>query len=170
MSNPYIGEIRVVAFNFAANGWAFCDGAIQAISQNETLFNLIGTTFGGDGQSTFGLPDLRGRVPIHQGTDTFGNPYTLGQMAGSETITLTTNQIPSHTHPAQCSTDPGTSADPTGQTWAACSLNQYSSAQPTVPMNPTSTTTGGGQPHENRMPFLAINFMISLFGIFPTQN
>ena len=169
MSSPYVGEIRMGGWNFAPNGWAFCDGSLQAISQNQTLFQLIGTTYGGDGQSTFALPDLRGRLPVHQGTNTFGS-YIIGQLAGTETVTLATSQIPSHNHALQGSTSGAASTDPTGQTFAGSSLDVYVPPTSLASTNDSTTSTGGGQPHDNRMPYLCISFVISLFGIFPSQN
>lgn len=166
MSSPYVGEIRMFAGNFPPVGWAFCDGALLAISENTVLFQLIGTTYGGDGQQTFALPDLRGRVPMHM-----GNGFTLAQSGGTETVTLTVNQIPTHGHTPLCQTGPGTQASPQNGIWAASALNQYSSAAPGVPMNAGALgVTGNNLPHDNLMPYLGINFIISLFGIFPTQN
>lgn len=166
MGQPFIGEIRMVGFNFAPAGWAFCDGQLMAIAQNDTLFQLIGTTYGGDGQETFALPDLRGRIPIHQSSS-----FIIGQLAGTETVTLTTNQIPAHSHPAQCKSGPGDNASPSGNVWAGSGQSIYTNAAPTVNMNPAASgTAGGNQPHENMMPFLVISYIISLFGVFPTQS
>jgi len=163
---PYVGEIRMFGGNFAPVGWAICNGALIAISENEALFNLIGTTYGGDGVNTFALPDLRGRVPVHQGVG-----FAPGQSGGSETVTLTVSQLPAHTHVPQANSNPGTNASPSSNVWASSSLNQYSSNAPGAPMDPAALgSTGGSQPHENMMPFVAINFIISLFGIFPTQG
>jgi microcystin-dependent protein len=169
MASPYVGEIRLVAFNFAPAGWAFCDGQLLPISQYETLFNLIGTTYGGDGQSTFALPDLRGRVPVHM-----GNGYVIGQPGGVEQVTLTASQIPAHAHQALCSTAAPTTASPAGAVWAADSGTDtpYKSGGPAgVSMRAGAIgNAGGGQPHENRQPFLCINYVISFFGIFPSQT
>lgn len=165
MSQPYVGEIRMGGWNFAPSGWAFCDGALMAISQNATLFNLIGTTYGGDGQSTFALPDLRGRLPVHQGTG-----FVIGQSAGSESVTLTTSQIPGHSHALEASSGGATSTDPTGQTYAAASADVYVPPTSLASMNESTTSTGGGQPHDNRMPYLCVSFVISLFGVFPSQS
>src|SRR5215471_5815850 len=118
MGSPFIGEIRSVGFNFAPSGWAFCAGQLMPIAQNEALFTLIGTTYGGDGQNTFALPDLRGRVPIGTGTDSFGNSFVIGQSGGTEQVTLTVNQMPSHNHAANCTDDAGTKAAPGGNIWA----------------------------------------------------
>jgi microcystin-dependent protein len=168
---PFIGEIAIVGFNFEPNNWAFCDGRLMAISQNDALFALIGTTYGGDGETTFALPDLRGRVPIHQGSNGFGN-FVIGQTGGEETVTLTINQIPMHEHSISGQSGPGTTAIATNGVWAAQSqLNVYSSASADTPMNPSSiSTVGGSQAHDNRSPFLTLNYIISLFGIFPSQN
>jgi microcystin-dependent protein len=164
MSSPFIGEIRMFGGNFAPAGWAFCDGSLLPISENDTLFQLIGTTYGGDGQSTFALPDLRGRVPIHVGPG-----FTLGQAAGEETVTLTTAQIPAHTHIPQGNSSPGTQSSPAGGVWAQSTLGQFSAAAPSASMDPGALgTTGGSQPHDNMVPFLAVNFILSLFGVFPS--
>ncbi len=168
MSTPYVGEIRLAGFNFAPVGWAFCDGSLLSIAENDVLFNLIGTTYGGDGQTTFALPDLRGRVPMHQSSG-----HVLGEKSGAETVTLTTAQLPSHTHLPQADANTSTSSDPTGHIWA-----QAQAARPYVagtsantPMNAAAMgSTGGSQPHDNMLPFVAVNFIISLFGIYPSQN
>jgi microcystin-dependent protein len=164
VSNPYVGEIRMVGFNFAPVGWAFCDGSLMAISVNETLFNLIGTTYGGDGQSTFALPDLRGRIPIHQ-----GNSFVLSQQAGTETVTLTGSDIPSHSHSLTASSAPGTQPSPANGVWAASALNQFSTDAPATTMAASLGNAGGDQPHDNMPTFQVINYVISLFGIFPSQ-
>ena len=168
---PFVGEIAIVGFNFAPIGWAFCDGQLMSIAENETLFNLIGTTYGGDGQTTFALPDLRGRVPIHQGSSGFSN-YIIGEIGGEETVTLSINQIPAHEHAISGQSGLGSTAIATGGVWAAQSqLKVYSSASADTPMNPASiSNAGGSQPHDNRSPYLALNYIISLFGIFPSQN
>lgn len=168
MAQPYVGEIRMFGGNFAPAGWMFCDGQLLPISENETLFQLIGTTYGGDGQQTFALPDLRGRVPIHQ-----GNGFILAQTGGAEQITLTTNQIPSHSHVPLANSGNGTSSSPANNVWAAQpSLLQYSvagSANTNLPAN-TLALTGGSQPHDNFQPYLCVDFIISLFGIFPSPT
>lgn len=165
MSSPFIGEIRMFGGNFAPAGWAFCDGSILPISQNDALFNLIGTTYGGDGQTTFALPDLRSRIPIHQGPG-----FTLAQQGGAETVTLTVAQIPAHSHVPQAVIPSGSQAGPGNAAWAQSALNQFSTNAPTTAMAPQALNpSGSSQPHDNMMPFQAINFILSLFGIFPTQ-
>jgi len=170
MSQPFVGEIRMVGFNFAPVGWMFCNGQILPISEYETLYQLIGTTYGGDGQSTFGLPNLQSRIPFHQGSGA-GNTLVIGQLSGTETVTLTTNQIPVHTHSLAASSAGGTKPSPAGGVWAASTLEQFSTEANAHTMDPsTIAATGGGQPHDNLPPFLVINFIISLFGVFPSQS
>lgn len=170
---PYVGEIRMFGGNFAPNGWMFCEGQTLPISENEVLFQLIGTTYGGDGQETFNLPNLASRVPIHMGTGPDGTTYQLGEQAGTEQETLTTQQIPNHSHPFTGSTANGTIVNPGGNVLAAST----SSVQPliqdvadTALSAQCITPAGGSQPHENTQPFLCINFIISLFGVFPSQT
>lgn len=172
MSSPYIGEIRMFGGNFAPAGWAMCQGQLMPISQNDTLFNLIGTTYGGDGQETFGIPDCQGRVPVHMGTLAGGGTYQIGEKAGTETVTLNTNQIPQHNHAFLCSTDNGLVTSPANNLLAANGqIKNFSPFPPTAAMNSNAlTNVGGSQPHENMMPYLCITFIISLFGIFPSQN
>ena len=177
MSVPFIGEIRMFGGNFPPQGWAFCNGAVMAIAQNDALFTLIGTTYGGDGQSTFALPDLQGRVPMHQGTGS-----VIGQKAGVESVTLTNNQIPAHNHPVQAASGTqGAVAVPASNTILGDEvLNPAQNPTPfaylpgggvATPLAQFSIgATGGNEPHDNMQPFLTINFIISLFGIFPTQN
>lgn len=166
MAQPYVGEIRMFGGNFAPAGWSFCSGQLLAIAENETLFNLIGTTYGGDGQTTFGLPDLRGRLPMHMGPG-----FPLAQTGGAETVTLTVNEIPTHLHPALAQSGAGSQPSPAGGVWAASSLNQYSQNLPNTPMSLNAIgATGGTQPHSNFQPYLCVNFIISLFGIFPSQT
>lgn len=170
MSQPYVGEIRIFAGNFAPNGWLLCDGSTVPISENETLFQLIGTTYGGDGETYFNLPDLRGRTPIHQGTSTEGITAVLGQTAGVEEIVLTTQQIPKHTHTPVATRTP-TSANPSGRVWSAWSDDPYSPSKPTHLMrNDAIRPEGGSQAHNNMPPYLALNFIISMYGIFPSQT
>jgi microcystin-dependent protein len=169
MGQPYVGEIRMFAGNFAPAGWMFCEGQLLPISENETLFNLIGTTYGGDGQSTFALPDLRGRIPLH-----FGNGFTLAETGGVETITLTVSQIPAHSHPALATNNVGNATAPAGKVLAAgtvVSSSPYGSDAPLSALQTTSIgSTGGSQPHNNFQPYLCVDFIISLFGIFPSQT
>jgi microcystin-dependent protein len=172
MPEPYVGEIRMFAGSFAPNGWMTCEGQTLPISENEVLFQLIGTTYGGDGQETFNLPNLASRVPIHMGTGPDGTTYQIGEMAGTEQETLSTQQIPSHTHPFTVSTDAGTSNNPIGSVVAKGSgIKLFLQDVPTSNMKANAITpAGGSQPHENTQPFLCINFIISLFGIFPSQT
>jgi len=166
MAQPYVGEIRLFAGNFAPAGWASCEGQLLSISENETLFNLIGTTYGGDGQQTFALPDLRGRVPVHQ-----GNSYTLAQSGGTETVALSAGQIPSHNHSLVVADAVGDKTDPAGNFWAQSAALVYASTNDGSTMAQGSLASeGGGQPHENMMPFVCLTFIISLFGIFPSQT
>lgn len=167
MAQPYVGEIRLFAGNFAPAGWMFCDGQVLPISENETLFQLIGTTYGGDGQSTFSLPDLRGRVPIHFGSGTF-----LAEIGGVEQVTLTTQQIPAHAHSFMASADPANSPNPAAHVLAeTLSTTPYFAGSPAVPLAPQSVLpVGGSQPHNNLQPFQCINYIISMFGIFPSQT
>jgi microcystin-dependent protein len=169
MAQPYVGEIRMFGGNFAPAGWMFCQGQLLPISQYETLFQLIGTTYGGDGQSTFGLPDLRGRLPIHPGSG-----FILGQTGGAEGVTLTANQIPAHTHPALASTSTASSNDPKGNVGGAVTVAAvfpYGTDNPLTPLSPNAVKPiGGSQPHSNLQPYLCISFIISLFGIFPSPT
>ena len=173
MSLPYLGEIRMFGGNFAPVGWAFCQGQLIPISENDVLFNLIGTTYGGDGESTFALPNLQSRLPIHAGNGPGGNAFVIGQSAGVESVTLTTQQIPVHSHPMQASTNPGVAANANGNIICSSpSINLYiEGISPDKVLNAsTVSVVGGSQPHENLQPFLVINFIIALQGIFPTQN
>lgn len=175
MSSPYIGEIRMFAGNFAPAGWAFCDGQIMPISENDTLFNLIGTTYGGDGEETFGLPNLQSRVPIHMGTGPDGTTYQLAEAFGVESVTLSTQQIPNHTHTVMMS-NANQTVSPNGTIMAAATSAQsgiriYSTNAANSTMSPVTVSgEGGSQPHENCQPFLCINFIISLFGIYPSPT
>lgn len=175
MGQPFVGEIRIFAGNFAPAGWMFCDGALLPISENEVLFTLIGTTYGGDGQETFQLPDLRGRFPLHMGTGSGLSTYTIGQSGGVETVTLSTNTIPSHTHPALCNNGSGAAtSNPAGGVWTKADTANYSASLARTGFMGTpaimSTPAGGSQPHDNMCPFLGLNFIISLFGIFPAPS
>jgi microcystin-dependent protein len=166
MAQPYVGEIRMFAGNFAPAGWMFCEGQLLPIAEYETLFNLIGTTYGGDGQSTFQLPDLRSRIPIHQ-----GNGFILAETGGGEEITLTVNQIAAHSHPAVANTV-GSATSPTDHVWAGSpDLAQYAPVGTLSAMNVAAKgSTGGSQPHTNFMPYLCVDFIISLYGIFPSSS
>ncbi|HEV8428369.1 MAG TPA: tail fiber protein [Pyrinomonadaceae bacterium] len=169
---PFVGEIRMFAGNFAPNGWMFCEGQTVPISENEVLFQLIGTTYGGDGEETFNLPNLASRVPIHMGTGPDGTTYQLGEMAGTEQETLTTQQIPNHNHPFLASLNPATGNTPVGNLLGEQgTINLFLVDAVNTPMNAQSAQpAGGSQPHENTQPFLCINFIISLFGVFPSQT
>jgi microcystin-dependent protein len=171
MSTPFIGEIRMFAGNFAPLGWAFCQGQLLPISENEALFSLFGTTYGGDGETTFGLPDLRGRVPIHAGSGPGLLTRNLGESAGTEEVTLTVNQMPNHSHPWLASGDPAEDGSPAGHTTATLTgSNFYGSGTPIAMSSQGIPATGGSQPHSNLMPTLCVNFIVSLFGIYPSQN
>lgn len=172
MSTPYIGEIRMFGGNFAPAGWAFCNGQLLAISENEALFTLIGTTYGGDGQSTFALPDLQGRIPIQQGTGPDGSSYVLGQRAGAETVTLTTQQIPGHTHALLATDTAANEASPAGHVLARSNtVDAYLPSDAATAMSAQAVAAAGGsQPHGNLQPFLCVSFIISLFGIFPSPT
>ena len=171
MSSPFVGEIRLFGGNFAPAGWAFCQGQLMAISENEVLFNLIGTTYGGDGQQTFALPDLQGRLPMHMGTGPGLSARTIGEEGGVETVTLTVNQIPNHSHVPLAVSGSGNQSTPQNGVWAGVTTSIYTSNPPNTAFNPTlGGNTGGSQPHDNLMPFLAVSFIISLFGIFPSPT
>jgi len=170
-AQPYVGQIILFAGNFAPAGWAFCDGQLMPISENETLFQLLGTTYGGDGQETFALPDLRGRVPLHMGTSNAdGSTYQIGEQGGVETVTLTSQQIPSHSHVPVASRGGVASTSPANNMLSAGAVTMYTnSLSAPVAMAPLAQT-GGNQPHDNLQPYLCVNYVISLFGVFPTQT
>ena len=172
MSEPFVGEIRMFAGNFAPQGWAFCDGQLLAVSQNDALFSLLGTTYGGDGRTTFGLPDMRGRIPNHAGTGPGLSPRPLGAKLGSERETLTVNQLPSHSHDMSASTDAGSQSSSNGQFLASSpNVRVFRPGGPNSNLLSTSVTnTGGSQSHNNIMPFLCVNFIIALVGIYPSRN
>lgn len=166
MGQPYVGEIRMFGGNFAPMGWMFCEGQLLPISENETLFQLIGTTYGGDGESTFALPDLRGRIPIHQ-----GNGFILAETGGAEEITLTVNQIAAHSHPMLASSQGAGDRNVSGKVLAQALTTIYINDTPTLTFNPSAIApVGGSQPHTNFQPYLCVNFIISLFGIFPSPT
>lgn len=177
MSNPYVGEIRMFGGSFAPAGWMFCSGQLIPISENETLFNLIGTTYGGDGQETFALPNLASRVPVHAGTLAGGSTRQLGEAGGAETVTLNTSQIPIHNHTLNA-TGSGQVVAPTGSTIMATAASAQPGVMPyftgatdnTLLKPDTLQNAGGNQPHENMQPFLVVSYIISLFGVFPSQN
>jgi len=180
MAEAYLGEIRMVGWNFAANGWALCNGQLMSISQNAALFSLLGTYYGGDGVQTFALPNLQSRVPIHQGTGPGLSPYTIGQASGSENVTLLPPQMPQHNHLVGVSNLTGTVADPTnallaqgnaGTVRAPAIVSGYVSTAATGTLAPTAISmAGGSQPHGNIQPYLCINFIIALAGIFPSRS
>jgi microcystin-dependent protein len=176
VGQPYIGEIRMFGGSFAPAGWAFCDGSLLAISENDALFTLLGTTYGGDGQETFGLPNLCARIPVCAGTNPVtGTTYQYGEMLGVESVTLTTQQVPVHTHAALGSVDPGTSNSPQNTVPASLTVASgqlpYGVEPPPTGLNQSSIPpVGGSQPHDNAQPFLVVSFIISLFGIFPQQS
>lgn len=172
MAEPYLGEIRMFSGNYAPQDWCVCDGRLLNISQNQALFSLLGTTYGGDGITTFGVPDLRGRAVVHQGRSTTGSQFTLGQMAGQETVTLAVAQVPVHTHVVQA--DPvvaeATGATPTNAFWGSGAANAYSNVAPNAQMAPgLCSAAGGSTPHQNMMPFLVINFILALQGVYPSR-
>jgi microcystin-dependent protein len=169
---PFIGEILVVPYNFAPAGWAFCDGSLFLISGNTALFALIGTTYGGDGLTTFAVPDLRGRTAIHMGQGPGLSPYNIGQNGGEESVTLNINQMPAHSHIALGTSSLGSSPSAMGNVWAAQSrLDIYSSAGPFVQMGGNALSfAGSGLPHDNQSPYLVLNYIISLFGVFPSRS
>lgn len=172
MSEPYVGEIRMFAGNFAPRGWAFCDGQLLAVSQNDALFSLLGTIYGGDGRTTFGLPDMRGRLPIHLGTGPGLSPRREGAKFGSEEETLTVNQLASHSHTVNAHSDAADSGEPAGRFPAmSTAIDLYASADVSVDFASAAVTnTGGSQSHNNLMPALAINFIIALVGIYPSRQ
>ncbi len=166
MSEPFIGEIRVVSFGFPPRGWAFCNGQLLPIAQNQALFSILGTTYGGDGRTTFALPNLQGAAALHVGAGLF-----LGQQGGAETVTLNQSQLPIHTHRVSGSSANVNARTPVGGTWGASSTNSYGTGAPDVGTNPLNLTpVGGSQPHVNIQPYLVLNLIIALIGIFPSRN
>jgi len=165
MGTPYLGEIRVVSFNYPPKGWAFCDGQTLAITQNQALFALLGTTYGGDGIRTFALPNLQGRVPIH-----LGNGFVQGQIGGETAVTILQSTMPAHAHQARGVSTAANALSPSGNTWAASVDNPYSNIG-AVAMNAASVSqVVGGEPHDNLQPYLVLNYVIALQGIFPSRN
>jgi microcystin-dependent protein len=173
MSQPFVGEIRMFGFNFAPSGWHACDGSLLAISQNEALFALLGTTYGGDGVNTFGLPDFRGRIPIHQGQGPGLSPYVIGQASGSENVTVTVNQMPQHSHVLSAATAGTRTTVPMSNYLGSGEADIYNhdtvAALASLAPNELGIS-GGSQAHSNLQPLLCVNFSISLFGIFPSRN
>jgi microcystin-dependent protein len=164
VSEPFIAEIKIISWNYAPKGWAFCNGQLLPINQNQPLFSLLGTTYGGDGRVTFGLPDLRNRIPIH-----FGAGFTLGEQGGEQAHTLKISELPAHTHTPQANTAAANQGAATNNFWAALGASYAGSINQT--MNPAATLpTGGSQAHNNMSPYLVLNFIIALQGIFPSQN
>lgn len=172
MSDPFVGEIRMFAGSFAPRGWAFCDGQLLAISQNDALFSLFGTVYGGDGRDTFGLPDCRGRVPIHQGQGPGLSDRRLGSKGGADAVTLTPAQLPSHNHPLQVSTANGAEASPVGNVLAGSALlDLYADELPDTAMAAAAlAAAGGGVAHDNDQPLLAIHFIVALVGVYPSRQ
>ena len=173
MSEPFVGEIRMFAGDFAPRGWAFCDGQLLAVSQNDALFSLLGTIYGGDGRTTFGLPDLRGRLPMHAGSGPGLSPRRLGAKAGAENVTLTVNQLPNHNHgPVGCTNDLGTVRSAENAIPALTTAEDIygPGGDPTNMSSSAVTQVGGSRSHSNLMPFLCVNFIIALFGIYPSRN
>lgn len=175
MAEPYVGEIRMFAGNFAPRGWALCDGQLLAVSQNDALFSLLGTIYGGDGRTTFGLPELRGRLPMHMGTGPGLSPRIIGSKFGSETITISANQTHSHNHDMRASTTPGTQNVPAGGLLASSPGVRLFRPQPPLAGNSLAADTvgpspGGAQSHSNLMPYLCVNFIIALVGVYPSRN
>ena len=167
MSDPCIGEIKVISFNFPPKGWAFCNGQLLPINQNQALFSILGTVYGGDGRTTFGLPNFQSKLPLHQ-----GNGFTLGQQGGEAAHTLTINEMPAHNHPGQgqSAAAPTSGTTPTGSVWANSGQNPFAPAPDTSMSQATISNNGGSQPHNNESPYLVLNFIIALVGIFPSQN
>jgi len=165
MSQPFMAEIKIISWNYPPKGWAFCNGQLLPINQNQALFSILGTTYGGDGRTTFALPDFRGRAPIH-----VGDSFTLGQRGGEEAHTVNMGEMPQHTHQVNATTTPGSVNLPTGNFLANSNVSPYRTTANTN-FNPAMmSNTGGSQPHENRQPFLVLNFIIALQGIFPSRN
>jgi microcystin-dependent protein len=170
MSDQYVGEIRMFGGNFAISGWALCNGSLMSIPQNDTLFNVLGTTYGGDGSSTFALPDLQGRVPVCQGQGAGLQNYALGQKAGVESVTLVTANLPIHGHPAIGSTGTANSGSPVGNTWGVNTLQSFAKNATASMNNGSVSNSGSGQAHNNMPNYLAVTFIIALYGIYPAQG
>lgn len=164
MSDPFLGEVKTTSFTFAPKGWALCNGQLLSIAANQALFSILGTQYGGNGQTTFALPNLQGRLPLHM-----GNGYAVGVAGGEESHTLTVNELPAHTHQA-ASASAATSGSPNGAVWAPTGPAVYASTPSTTMAPSTVGNTGGSQPHENRAPFLVVNFIIAVQGVFPSRG
>lgn len=165
MGTPYMGEVKIISWNFAPQGWAFCNGQLLPINQNQALFSILGTMYGGNGQTTFALPNLQGRMPLH-----FGNGFNEGQVGGETAHTLNIQELPAHVHGAGCNPGTGTVVAPLNNTWAANTQNSYSAASDAVMRPDSLANTGGSQPHNNMPPYLVLNFIIALVGVFPSRN
>lgn len=165
MSEPFLGEIKIISWNFPPKGWAFCNGTLLPINQNQALFSILGTTYGGDGQVTFGLPNLQGRTPVH-----VGNGIVLGEIGGEPTHTLNISEVPAHTHVPAASSNASNAASPAGNYWGNAGLASYATTAGSAMASAAISATGGSQPHENMPPYLVLNFIIALQGIFPSQN
>ncbi|GGM19972.1 microcystin dependent MdpB family protein [Deinococcus aerophilus] len=172
MAEPFLGEIKLVGFSFVPRGWAFCNGQLLPINQNQALFALLGTLYGGDGRTTFALPDLRGRIPLHHGAGPGLPLMKQGERSGTETVSLTTREVPGHTHLVNASTQAATRTTPDGTFLATAGSDEiYLADNPTDALSPSSVANAGeGLPHDNRMPFLALNYIIAVFGIYPSRN
>jgi microcystin-dependent protein len=170
MGTPYLSEIRVVSFNFAPKGWALCNGQLLPINQNQALFALLGTTYGGNGVTTFALPNLQGRAPVHMGTDRFGNSYIEGQTGGLAAVTLAASHMTQHTHQAQADSTVASVTSPAGNTWADSPSAPYGGGISATMQSSSVQQQGGSQPHNNMPPYLVLNFVIAMSGIFPSQN
>ena len=167
MSEPFIGELKIISWNFPPKGWAFCNGQLLPINQNQALFSILGTTYGGDGRTTFGLPNLQGRTPIH-----VGNSIVLGELGGEISHTLNISELPAHNHVPSAATTNVNAGAPNGNNWGSGSaLTPFSNGQPNLSMAPSAiSSAGGSQPHNNQQPYLVLNVVIALQGIFPSQN
>lgn len=164
--DPFLAEIKLISFNFPPKGWAFCNGQLLQINQNQALFSLLGTTYGGDGRTTFALPNLQGRLPLH-----VGSGFSLGERAGEDAHTLDNNEMPAHNHQVTASANPADQASPAGNLWANGGQQNYTASPPNVQMNQAAiTSVGGSQPHNNQSPYLVLNYVIALQGIYPSQN
>ena len=166
MSEPFLAEVRIVGFNFAPRGWAFCDGQILPINQNQSLYSLLGTTYGGDGRTSFALPDMRGRTPIH-----VGDGHTEGEKSGEETHTLSKAEMPAHNHKVKANSTAATANTPVSNVFATSTSTVYEAANNLTSLSDLSVSTvGGSQAHDNMMPFITLNFCIALQGLFPSRN